>query len=132
MITQLAAADLLAEMKVLAHPASVDSVPTSGNKEDHVSMGFTAGRKARRAVECLEYVLALELMAGAQGLEFLRPLQPGRGVRDSYEAVRRLVAPLDGDRVLTADIEALKAAVTAGVFAEIALGATAPQVAQDR
>lgn len=120
MITQLAAADLLAEMKVLAHPASVDSVPTSGNKEDHVSMGFTAGRKARRAVECLEYVLAIELLAGAQALEFLRPLQPGRGVREAYEIVRRLVPPLDGDRVLTGDIEALQAAVRSGAFAGIA------------
>jgi histidine ammonia-lyase len=130
MITQLAAADLLAEMKVLAHPASVDSVPTSGNKEDHVSMGFTAGRKVRRTVECLEYVLALELLCGAQALEFLRPLQPGRGVKRAYEVVRRHVAPLDGDRVLTGDIEALRATVKTGAFAAIAVesveGAEAP------
>lgn len=121
MITQLAAADLLAEMKVLSHPASVDSVPTSGNKEDHVSMGFTAGRKARRVVECLEYVLALELLCGAQALEFLRPLQPGRGVKRAYDLVRRHVAPLDGDRVLTGDIEALRDEVRSGAFASIAL-----------
>ncbi|CAN5806013.1 histidine ammonia-lyase [soil metagenome] len=126
MITQLAAADLLAEMKVLAHPASVDSVPTSGNKEDHVSMGFTAGRKARRVVECLEYILALELLAGAQALEFRRPLQPGRGVREAHEIVRRLVPPLDGDRVLTPDIEALQAAVRSGAFAAIATPVEAP------
>jgi histidine ammonia-lyase len=121
MITQLAAADLLAEMKVLAHPASVDSVPTSGNREDHVSMGFTAGRKARRAVECLEYVLALELLCAAQALEFLKPLQPGRGVKRAYELVRAHVAPLEGDRVLTGDIEALHTQVKAGAFGVIAL-----------
>jgi histidine ammonia-lyase len=123
MITQLAAADLLAEMKVLAHPASVDSVPTSGNKEDHVSMGFTAGRKVRRTLECLEYVLALELLCGAQALEFLRPLHPGRGVKRAYEVVRRHVAPLDGDRVLTGDIEALRGTVKTGAFAAIAVEA---------
>ncbi|MBA3260153.1 MAG: histidine ammonia-lyase [Gemmatimonadales bacterium] len=131
MITQLAAADLLAEMKVLAHPASVDSVPTSGNKEDHVSMGFTAGRKVRRTVECLEYVLALELLAGAQALEFLRPLRPGRGVKAAYDIVRRLVSPLDGDRVLTGDIEALRTAVGSGAFAAIAAGADAAAPARE-
>jgi histidine ammonia-lyase len=126
MITQLAAADLLAEMRVLAHPASVDSVPTSGNKEDHVSMGSTAGRKARRAVECLEYILALELLAGAQALEFHRPLQPGRGVKRAYDIVRQRVPALDGDRVLTADIEVLRALVRAGAFAAIATELTEP------
>src|SRR5439155_3420341 len=114
MITQLAAADLLAELRVLAHPASVDSVPTSGNKEDHVSMGLTAARKARRAVECLEYVLAIELLCAAQALEFLKPLAPGRGVKRAYELVRQRVSPLDGDRVLTGDIEALRNAVKTG------------------
>jgi histidine ammonia-lyase len=121
MITQLAAADLLAELRVLAHPASVDSVPTSGNKEDHVSMGLTAARKARRAVECLEYILGIELLCAAQALEFLKPLSPGQGVRRAYELVREHVSPLDGDRVLTGDIEALRDAVRSGQFATIAL-----------
>jgi histidine ammonia-lyase len=120
MITQLAAADLLAEMRVLAHPASVDSVPTSGNKEDHVSMGFTAARKARRAVECFEYIVAIELLCAAQALEFLRPLQPGRGVKEAYNVVREHVSALDGDRVLSGDIEALRLVVRSGVFARIA------------
>ena len=120
MIAQVAAADLLAEMRVLAHPASVDSVPTSGNKEDHVSMGLTAARKAKRAVANLEYVLAVELMCAAQALEFRKPLQPGRGVRDAYARVRERVRPLDGDRVLTGDIESLRAAIRAGEFATIA------------
>jgi histidine ammonia-lyase len=123
MITQVAAADLLAEVRVLAHPASVDSVPTSGNKEDHVSMGFTAARKARRAVECVEYILALELLCGAQALEFLKPLSPGRRVKRAYELVRERVAPLEGDRVLTGDIEALRDEVRSGAFAVVALEA---------
>ena len=120
MITQLAAADLLAEMRVLAHPASVDSVPTSGNKEDHVSMGFAAARKARRAVECFEYIVAIELLCAAQALEFLRPLQPGRGVKEAYNVVREHVLALDGDRVLSGDIETLRVLVRSGAFARIA------------
>jgi len=130
MITQLGAADLLAEMRVLAHPASVDSVPTSGNKEDHVSMGFAAARKARRAVECFEYVVALELLCAAQALEFLRPLQPGRGVKLAYDEVRKHVEPLDGDRVLTPDIERLRTAVRSGAFAEIAATRTGALTAE--
>jgi histidine ammonia-lyase len=120
MIAQLAAADLLAELRVLAHPASVDSVPTSGNKEDHVSMGMTAARKARRAVECLEYVLGLELLCAAQALEFLKPLKPGRGVKQAYDLVRERVTPLDGDRVLTDDIEAIRDLVRHGAFVPLA------------
>jgi histidine ammonia-lyase len=121
MIAQVAAVDLLAEMRVLAHPASVDSVPTSGNKEDHVSMGMAAARKARRAVECLEYVLAIELLCATQALEFLKPLRPGRGVRMAYDRVRQQVGPLEGDRVLTPDIECLRQMVHAGEFVTLAL-----------
>jgi histidine ammonia-lyase len=120
MIPQLAAADLLAELRVLSHPASVDSVPTSGNREDHVSMGFTAARKARRAIDCVEYIVAIELLCGAQGLEFQRPLVPGRGVRIAYDRIRERVAALDGDRVLTGDIEALRDMVHRGAFSTIA------------
>jgi histidine ammonia-lyase len=121
MIAQVAAVDLLGEMKVLAHPASVDSVPTSGNKEDHVSMGMAAARKARRAVECLEYVLAIELLCGAQALEFQKPLEPGRGVKVAYDRIRQHIAPLEGDRVLTPDIERLREMVRDGEFAALAL-----------
>jgi len=122
MIAQVAAVDLLAEMRVLAHPASIDSVPTSGNKEDHVSMGLTAARKAKRTVNNLEYVVAVELMCAAQALEFRRPLQPGRGVRQAYARVREHVRPLDGDRVLTQDIESLRSAIRAREFSTIAHG----------
>jgi histidine ammonia-lyase len=116
MIAQVAAVDLLGEMRVLAHPASVDSVSTSAAKEDHVSMGMASARKLRRVVECFEYVLAIELMVAAQALEFHRPLLPGAGVRVAVERIRESVAPLEGDRVLTDDIEGLREAIRVGTF----------------
>ncbi len=121
MIAQVAAVDILGEMRVLSHPASVDSVTTSANKEDHVSMGMAAARKARRTVECLEYVLAVELICAAQALEFLRPLEPGVGVSAGYKWVREHVAPLDGDRVLAPDIERVRGAVAGGSFRDLVL-----------
>lgn len=120
MIVQVTAVDLLGEMRVLAHPTSVDSAPTSAGREDHVSMGMGAARKARRAVECLEYVLAIELLCAAQALELLKPLRPGAGVGRAYERVRELVPPLEGDRVLAPDLEAVRDAVRSGDFARIA------------
>lgn len=122
MLVQIAAAALTSEMKQLAHPASVDSIPTDANKEDHVSMGMGAALKARSAVELLESVLALELLAAAQGLEFLRPLRPGAGVEAAYEMIREQVPPLGRDRVLAPDIEKLEAMVRAGDFARILEG----------
>lgn len=119
MIAQVAAVDLLSEMRVLSNPASVDSVTTSANKEDHVSMGMEAARKARRAVRCLQYVLAVELMCAAQALDLLRPLKPGVGVLAGHETVRKHVEPLAGDRVLGDDIERLRDAVDAGEFSDV-------------
>lgn len=121
MIAQVTAADLLAEMRVLAHPASIDSIPTSANQEDHISMGMAATRKLRRSVDCLEYILAIELLCGAQALEYLKPLKPGIGVGLALEAVRERVPALEGDRVLSSDIESVAAMVRAGVFSEIEL-----------
>jgi histidine ammonia-lyase len=118
MISQVTAVDLLAEMRVLAHPASVDSVPTSANQEDHVSMGMAAARKATRSVECLEYVLAVELMVGAQALDYLEPLRPGRGVERAHRLIREHVAPLDGDRSFSNDIEAVRDLIRTGRVAE--------------
>lgn len=118
MIGQVTAVDLLAEMRVLSHPASVDSVPTSAAQEDHVSMGMTAARKALRATECLEYVLAIELLCAARALEFTE-LRPGRGVAAAVEIVRERVAPMEGDRTLSPDIEALRDRVRDGAFARI-------------
>jgi histidine ammonia-lyase len=114
MILQVTVVDLLAELRVLAHPVSVDSVPTSANQEDHVSMGMAAARKARRAVELLESVVAAELMAAAQGLEFRRPLRAGEGVEWVHARVRNRVAPLDGDRSPAPDLAALRDEVRDG------------------
>jgi len=114
MILQVTVVDLLAELRVLAHPVSVDSVPTSANQEDHVSMGLAAARKARRAVDLLEAVAAAELMAAAQGLEFRRPLRAGRGVEWIHAQVRTRVAALEGDRSPAPDLARLRAAVQQG------------------
>jgi histidine ammonia-lyase len=113
MMLQIVAASLLNEAKVLAHPASVDNVPTDGGKEDHVSMGMTGAIKLRAIVSLAEKMVALELIASAEGLEYRKPLKPGRGVRNAYEAVRRHVERLTNDRSMTADIEALAAAIHA-------------------
>ncbi len=121
MIAQIAAVDVLSEMRVLSTPASVDSVSTSAAKEYHVSMGLAAARKARRSIECLQYVLAVELMCAAQALEFLKPLTPGKGVGAGYDLVRQHVEPLEGDRVLGEDIERLKGLVDEGAFRDIVL-----------
>ena len=118
MIVQVAAADLLAEMRVLAHPASVDSVPTSANQEDHVAMGLAAARKVRRSVECLEYVIAMELLCAAQALDFLKPLAPGAGVGRAYDTLRQHVPPLEDDRVLSGDIERVRLLLRSGDFSE--------------
>ena len=120
MIAQVTAVDLLAEIRVLSHPASVDSVTTSANQEDHVSMGLAAARKARRAVGCLERVLATELMCAAEGIEYRRPLLGGRGVEIAYARVRAQVDRLNGDRMLGPDLDALTSAVRAGTFSGIA------------
>jgi histidine ammonia-lyase len=118
MIAHVAAAALLNEAKVLSHPASVDSVPTSGGKEDHVSMGMTGALKLRQVVSNAEYVLAMELMAAAQGLEYRLPLKPAREVELAALAVRRILPPLKEDRVLAGEIERLALAVRAGKFDE--------------
>lgn len=116
MIVHVAAASLLAESRVLAHPASVDSVPTSGGKEDHVSMGMTAALKLRQIVENAETVLAIELMAAAEGLEHRRPLRPARRVDAAHTQVRGLVAKLEKDRSMQADIARMQKAIADGVF----------------
>jgi histidine ammonia-lyase len=118
MIAHVAAAALLNEAKVLSHPSSVDSVPTSGGKEDHVSMGMTGALKLRQVVSNAEYVLAMELMAAAQGLEYRLPLRPAREVERAAARVREMVSPLKEDRVLSGEMERLAHAVRAGKFDE--------------
>jgi histidine ammonia-lyase len=120
MILQVTAVDLLAELRVLAHPASVDSVPTSANQEDHVSMGLTAARKARRAVDLLERVVAAELLAGAQGIEFRRPLRSSAPLEAVHHAIRDRVPPLDADRPPAPDLEAVRHLVRSGRILEAA------------
>ncbi len=122
MIAQVAAVDTLAEMRVLAHPASVDSVTTSANQEDHVSMGLAAARKARQAVACLEQVVATELLCAAQGLEYRRPMRSSGPVERAHALVRARVAPLHEDRELSADLAALAELVGSGELARIAIG----------
>ena len=116
MTPQIAAAALAAECRVLATPASVQSLPTEGNQEDVVPMGMSAAWKAGRIFANAVRVVAIELLAGAQGLEFLKPLKPGRGVARAHGVVRRDVPPLAGDRSLTGDIERVAAEVREGMF----------------
>jgi histidine ammonia-lyase len=120
MIPQYVAASLVSENKVLAHPASVDSIPTSAGQEDHVSMGNAAGLKALQVLENAEHTLAIELLAGAQGVEFLAPLEPGRGVEATRAFVRTLSERLVDDRPLSADIARVAAAIRAGSVAAAA------------
>ncbi len=114
MILQYVSAALVSENKVLAHPASVDSIPTSAGQEDHVSMGNAAGLKALQVIANAERSLAIELLAGAQAVEFLAPLEPGRGVVAARTHVRTLSERLREDRSLSADIERVAASIRDG------------------
>lgn len=116
MMAQVSAAALASECKLLSHPASVDTIPTDGNREDVVPMAMGAAWKARRVVANVQRVLAIELMCAAQGLDYRAPLKAGRGARRGHETVRSMVRPLDADRVLTPDIERLADAVAGGKF----------------
>ncbi len=111
MIPQYVAAALVSENKVLCHPASVDSIPTSAGQEDHVSMGNVSGLKAWQVLANCERAVAIELLAGAQAVEFLAPLEPGRGVNATRAAVRELSPRLRDDRTLAPDIEAVATAI---------------------
>lgn len=120
MIPQYVAASLVSENKALCHPASVDSIPTSAGQEDHVSMGNASGLKAWQVLANSERALAIELLAAAQAVEFLAPLQPGRGALAVHEAVRALSPRLRDDRPLTDDIERVADAVRDGsLLAEV-------------
>ena len=114
MIPQYVAASLVSENKVLCHPASVDSIPTSAGQEDHVSMGNAAGLKAWQVLANCESAVAIELLAGAQAVEFHAPLEPGTGVRATRAAVRELSPRLRDDRTLAPDIEAVGTAIRDG------------------
>jgi histidine ammonia-lyase len=117
MIAQITAASLASECKVLSHPASVDTIPTDGNKEDVVPMAMGAAWKARRVIDNVGNILAIELMCAAQAIDCRAPLAPGRGVASAHQRVRELIPPLERDRVLSTDIAEIAAAVRRGVFA---------------
>lgn len=107
MIAQVTSASLVSENKVLAHPASVDSIPSSAGKEDHVSMGSVSAKKLRDVVKNVRACLAIEVMTAAAGLDQRKPLRPARGVEAALAKVREKVAPMTGDRPLYGDIEAV-------------------------
>jgi histidine ammonia-lyase len=123
MLTQYTAAALVADCKVLAHPASVDSIPTSGNQEDHVSMGWTAGLKLRRVLANVRRALAIEAVCAAQAIDLRAPLRPGAPVEAAHARLREEVPVLDADRYLAPDLAAVERQVASG-----ALVAAAEQV----
>lgn len=106
MITQYAAAALVSENKVLAHPASVDSIPTSANQEDHVSMGAISAFKAAEIIENVRNVLAIEFLCAAQGLDFIKE-KPGDGVAIAHRTIRKHIPTLTKDRVMASDIQTM-------------------------
>ena len=116
MIAQVTAAALVSENKTLAHPASVDSVPTSANQEDHVSMATFAARKAGDIARNVQRVAAIELMAAAQGIDFHRPMKTSPALEEAHALVRARVAHLAGDRMMAPDIDALTDLIDSGVF----------------
>jgi histidine ammonia-lyase len=116
MILQVSAAALVSENKTLAHPASVDTIPTSANQEDHVSMATFAARKAGEIAVNAANVIAIELLAAAQGVDFRAPLQTSRPLQAAHAKVRSVSAHLDKDRSLADDIGRVRALIEAGAF----------------
>lgn len=118
MMAQVTAAALVSENKVLAHPASADSIPTSGNKEDYVSMGMTSALKLKRILENTTHVLAIEALAAAQGLDFLAPLKSSKRLEQAKAAVRAVARPVEKDRALAEDFARVAEAIAGGAVAE--------------
>ncbi|HUX08574.1 MAG TPA: aromatic amino acid lyase, partial [Acidobacteriota bacterium] len=116
MVPHYLAAALVSENKGLAHPNSVDSIPTSANQEDHNSMGTIAARNAEQIVTNVELVVAVEIMVAAQALEFSDGRRLGKGTAEAHRLVRRAVKALEGDRYLRPDLEALRDAVISDTF----------------
>jgi histidine ammonia-lyase len=122
MMMQVTAASIASECKVLSHPASVDTIPTDGNKEDVVPMAMGAAWKLRRIVENLSNILAIELMCAAQAVDYRAPLTPAKRVGEAHAIVRRAVKPLAQDRVFAGDIAALRAQIGAGEYDRVTAG----------
>jgi histidine ammonia-lyase len=119
MIAHVTAAALASENKSLAHPASVDSLPTSANQEDHVSMATFAARRLRSMIDNTAHILGIELLAAAQGVDFLRPLTTSPALEDAHALLRAASPPVDVDRVLAPDIERATALVTDGSLSRV-------------
>ncbi len=119
MLAQYTAAALVAECRVLSHPASIDSIPTSGSQEDHVSMGWGAGRKLGEILDNIARVIAAELVVAAQGIEFRKPLRPAPGVEAIWQGVREIVPVLTADRPIGEEVEAIASFLEAGRVDEI-------------
>ncbi|MBA3557080.1 MAG: histidine ammonia-lyase [Gemmatimonadaceae bacterium] len=124
MMAQVTAAALASECKLLSHPASVDTIPTDGNKEDVVPMAMGAAWKLRRIVNNVRNILAIELMCAAQAIDYRAPLKPGTRLVSAHATVRAFVPPLGRDRVLGGDIAQLAAAIEMGAFELLASGGT--------
>jgi histidine ammonia-lyase len=122
MLAQVTAAALVSENKALSHPASVDSIPTSANREDHVSMGPIAARKAAQVVTNTRRVLAIEMLTAAQALDFLEPLRPALAVHRVHRRIRRDVPHMDRDRVIASDIETVEGLIASGALLAAAEG----------
>ena len=118
MLAQYTAASLVSENKVLCHPACVDSIPTSANKEDHVSMGTISARKCREIIKNTENVIAIELLCGAQAMDLFTNMKPGEGTLAAYNVIRGTVSNLESDRILSKDIEAVKSLMRSGKILE--------------
>ncbi len=116
MIAQYTAAALVSENKILAHPASVDSIPTSAGQEDHVSMGPIAGRHAVDIIRNVEQIIAIEMLAAAQGIDFQKGLKPGKGTNAAWKEIRRHIPHLDEDRVMYPDMEKMLALIKEGAI----------------
>jgi histidine ammonia-lyase len=123
MIAQVTSAALVAESRILCHPASVDSIPSSAGREDHVSMGMTAALKARQVAEHTRTCLAIELLVASQALDLRRPVKPGRGAEAAYTLIRSKVPTLDRDRELHTDIQAVCGLIDSGALWEAAVSA---------
>ncbi len=119
MMPQVTAASLVSENKVLSHPASVDSITTSGNKEDFVSMGMTAAMKLKRIVDNTRNAMAIEAMAAAQALDFRAPLKTGARGQAAHAAIRKICATMDQDRVMYRDFERLSELIASGELARV-------------
>ena len=119
MMPQVTAAALVSENKVLAHPASVDSITTSGNKEDYVSMGMAAAIKLKKVVENTRHTLAIEAMAAAQAIDMLAPLRPSKPLQQAHAAIRSVCAIMDKDRVMYQDFARIADLISAGKIAEV-------------